>query len=87
MGIATAPPSSVAVMTHEALAGVVFSNRGRSVWIGIISVCIRAALIPPKQRTTTVSECRRGSLVLRGPGSSSRSVLSQEIVDVVNHMG
>ena len=61
IGIATAPPSKVAVMTQEALAGEVCSRRGSSVWIGITSVCIKAALIPPKHRTTTVSRADAGA--------------------------
>ena len=63
IGIATAPASRVAVITHDALAGVVCSSLGSSVWMGIIRVCIRAALIPPKQRTTTVSQAEPGAWV------------------------
>ena len=54
IGIATAAPSRVAVITQEALAAEVCSSCGSSVWIGMTRVCISAALRPPKHRTTTV---------------------------------
>ena len=56
---------------------------GSSVWIGMTSVCIRAALMPPKHRTMTVSRADAGACVsvvgfeltwvLPDPGKSLRT--------------
>jgi hypothetical protein len=61
MGMATAAASRVAVMIHEALPIDVPSRRGRSGWIGMISVCISEATRPPKQSTTTLPTAPAGA--------------------------
>jgi hypothetical protein len=51
--VATAPASRVAVMTHVALAGVVFRSSGRSLTTGTSRVRITATVMPAKAKTRT----------------------------------
>ena len=47
--------SSVIVMTHARWRPRCAAARGSSLWIGMTSVCVSAAVRPPKQSTTTGS--------------------------------
>ena len=50
-GVATAAVSSVTVIVHEALDGLVFSSSGSSGISGIIRVCVSDTLMPAAART------------------------------------
>ena len=60
-GVAIAAVSSVAVIAHDALAGLVFSSVGSSGSIGMISVCISDTPMPAAAMATTkrLGWCRR----------------------------
>src|SRR5699024_8761691 len=63
-GIATAPPSRVAVTTQDVLLAEVSSSSGRSDWIGITSDCIIAAhKLENPSTSTTSSGCLTGESV------------------------
>lgn len=52
-GVATAPVSSVAVMAHDALAGLVDNSVGSCGMSGITSVCMSETLIPAPASAAT----------------------------------
>ena len=61
-GVVTAAVSSVTVIAHDALAGLVCSSVGSSGISGIISVCISDTLIPAAASTA-----------IRTPGCAART--------------
>src|SRR5690606_13410791 len=69
IGVATQAVIKVAVMTHEALVGLVFSSRGSSGISGMTKVCINDTQMPAADRAAMRSPGRRttGSLPLRLP--------------------
>ena len=70
-GVATAAASRVAVITQDALEAVVSRSRGSSPMRGMTRVCISAAVMPAKARTTTIALGRTGV-----PGVSGVDVAS-----------
>ncbi len=60
IGVATAPPSRVAVMTHEASAVVVCSSAGSWGTIGTTSVMHSEAIRPTEDSTATTRAGRAG---------------------------
>lgn len=55
IGVATAPASSVEVITQVALLGAVPSSSGRSLMTGTSRVCITATTMPAKASTGTIA--------------------------------
>ncbi len=69
MGVATAPVSSVAVITQVALLGAVARRVGRSLMTGTSIVCMTATTMPAKARTGTTAPLP----VRRAPSGASRA--------------
>jgi hypothetical protein len=68
IGVKTAPARSVAVTIHDALEGLVESNRGSSGTSGTMSVCMNEQITP---HPASVAVIRAGLRVLPVAGGAS----------------